>query len=158
MAYEDFIDILRTTSSDKTLQNKSFAIASNPQYDEYQLCSYGKCKFFNKRTGETGTRAISKNQQLVDELCKPIIKNVQRHKLYSSYRDGRVEMQLIRKSNKGIRFLLCVTYIYRVVPLKGKKVITITKAFHKVFDGSGHKPNKIWVYQGSEIRVAWLWR
>ena len=60
MAYEDFTDILRRTSSDKTLHNKSFTIASNPQYDEYQLCFYGKCKFFNKRTGETGTRTIFK--------------------------------------------------------------------------------------------------
>ena len=42
-------------------------------------------------------------------------------------------MQLISKSNKGFRFLLCVIDIYskyaRVIPLKDKKGITITNAF-----------------------------
>ena len=42
-------------------------------------------------------------------------------------------MQLRNKFNKGLRFLLCVIDIYSkyawVVPLKDKKVITITKAF-----------------------------
>ena len=49
-------------------------------------------------------------------------------------------MQLISKFKKGLRFLLCVIYIYSkctwVVPLKNKK---------------GRKPNKIWVYKGSEF-------
>ena len=42
-------------------------------------------------------------------------------------------MQLISKSNKGFRFLLCVIDIYSkyawVTPLKDKKGITITNAF-----------------------------
>ena len=42
-------------------------------------------------------------------------------------------MQLISKFNKGIPFLLCVIDIFSiyawVVPLKGKKGITITDAF-----------------------------
>ena len=45
-------------------------------------------------------------------------------------------MQLIRKVNKGFRFLLCVTDIYSqydwVIPLKDKKNITITNAFQKI--------------------------
>ena len=42
-------------------------------------------------------------------------------------------MQLISKFDKGIRFLSCVIDIYRkyawVIPLKGKKDITVTNAF-----------------------------
>ena len=44
-------------------------------------------------------------------------------------------MQLISKSIKGIRFLLCVIDIYSkyawAIPLKDKKGITITNAFQK---------------------------
>ena len=54
-------------------------------------------------------------------------------------------MQLIRKFNKGCRYLLCVIHIYIkytwVIPLKGKKGITITNAFQKVLDISNRKPN-----------------
>ena len=39
----------------------------------------------------------------------------------------------------------------RVIPLKDKKGITITNAFQKILDESNCKPNKIWVYKGSEF-------
>ena len=49
-------------------------------------------------------------------------------------------MQLISKFNKGFRFLLCAIDIYSkypwVVPLKDKKVITITNAFQKILKES----------------------
>ena len=64
-------------------------------------------------------------------------------------------MQLISKFTKGFRFLLCVIDIFSkyvwVVPLKDKKVITITNAFQKILDDSNRKPNKIWVDKGSEF-------
>ena len=51
------------------------------------------------------------------------------------------DMQLLNKFNNGIRFLLCVIDIYNkyayIIPLKDKKVITITNAFQKVLDESG---------------------
>ena len=50
-------------------------------------------------------------------------------------------MQLLNKFNNGIRFLLCVIDIYNkyayIIPLKDKKVITITNAFQKILDESG---------------------
>ena len=64
-------------------------------------------------------------------------------------------MQLISKFNKGFRFLLCVIDIFSkyswVVPLKDKKDVSIVDAFQKILAKSGHKPNKIWVYKGSEF-------
>ena len=64
-------------------------------------------------------------------------------------------MQLMSKSNKGFRFLLCVIDIYSkyacVIPLKDKKGITITNAFQKILKESNRKPNKIWVDKGSEF-------
>ena len=51
------------------------------------------------------------------------------------------DIQLLNKFNNGIRFLLCVIDIYNkyayIIPLKDKKVITITNAFQKVLDESG---------------------
>ena len=58
-------------------------------------------------------------------------------------------MQLIRKFNKGIRFLLSVIDIFIkyawVIPLKDKIGITITNVSQKILDESSSKPNKIWV-------------
>ena len=55
-------------------------------------------------------------------------------------------MQLISKCNKGIHFLLCVIDIsskYRwVIPLKDKKVTTITNAFQNILNESNRKPKK----------------
>ena len=57
-------------------------------------------------------------------------------------------MQLLRRCNKGIRFLLCVIDIFSkyawVVPLKDKKGISIVKAFQIILKQSNsRKPNKI---------------
>ena len=64
-------------------------------------------------------------------------------------------MQLIRKFNNGIRFLLCVIDIYIkyacVISLKDKKGITVTNAFQKILEESNHKPNKILVDKDSKF-------
>ena len=38
-----------------------------------------------------------------------------------------------------------------VVPLKDKKGITITNSFQKNLKESNRRPNKIWIFKGSEI-------
>ena len=64
-------------------------------------------------------------------------------------------MQLMRKFNKGFRFLLHVIDIFskyaRVVPLKDKKGVSIVYAFQKILDDSDRKPIKIWVDKGSDF-------
>ena len=56
-------------------------------------------------------------------------------------------MQLISKLDKGIRFLLCIIYIFSkyawVVPLKDKKGVSIVNAFQKILNDSARKPNNI---------------
>ena len=49
------------------------------------------------------------NQQLANELHKPIVKKFKRRKVYSSFKDNiwgddLADMQLISKFNNGIRF------------------------------------------------------
>ena len=76
MAYEDFKDLTKRAASDKILRDKTFGIAKNPKYDGYQkgLASV-VYKFFDKKTSGSGfTNEIMSEQQLVEELHKPILR------------------------------------------------------------------------------------
>ena len=76
------------------------------------------------------TKSTKKNQQLANELHKPIIRKFKKRKVYSSFKDNiwgvdLADMQLISKYNKGIRYLLYTIDLFSkyafVVPLKDKK-------------------------------------
>ena len=134
LTYGDFKALARKTASDKVLRDKAFNIAKNPKHDGYQrdLASM-VYKFFDKKSSDSGIKSMP-NQQLANELHKPIIRKFQKRKVYSSFEDNiwgadLADIQLIRKYNKGIRFLLCVTDIFSkyewVAPLKDKKSVTI---------------------------------
>ena len=108
------------------------------------------------------------NDKLVEELHKPIIRKFEILKVYSPFKGNilganSVDMQLISKFNKRFLFLLCVVDIYNkyawVVPLKDKNGITITNAFHKIWNGSERKESKIQVDKGSKFynRSMKLW-
>ena len=64
-------------------------------------------------------------------------------------------MQLIRKYNKRIKYLLSAIDFFskyaRVVPLKHRKIIAIVSTFQSISNSSKRKPHKIWVDQGSEF-------
>ena len=112
------------------------------------------------------TKLISQNQQLADELHKPIIRKFEKRKVYSAFKDNiwgadLADMQLLSKNNKGIRLLLCVIDIFSKyawdVPLKDKKGISIIKAFQRILNQSNsRKPNKIWVDKGSQFYNAYF--
>ena len=75
-AYSDSKDLTKTTQSDKALKDKAFEIANNPKYDGYQrgLASMFY-KFFDNKSKATGIKNdIGENQQLTNELHKPIIR------------------------------------------------------------------------------------
>ena len=67
-------------------------------------------KFFDKKSKGSGL----KNQQLANELHKPIIRKFKKRRVCSSFKDNiwgvdLADMQLISKYNKGIKYLLCVS-------------------------------------------------
>ena len=80
MAYRDFKDLLRKTSSHKVLRDKAFNIARNPNYDGYQrgLTSI-VYKFFDEKSAGTDVTTLvdksAQNKQLAEELHKPTIRN-----------------------------------------------------------------------------------
>ena len=103
---------------------------------------------------------MPQNEQLAEELHKPIIKKFKKRKVYSVFKDNiwgadLADMQLISKFNKGFRFLLCVNDIFSkyvwVDPLKDKKVVSIVNAFQSILKKSNRIPNKIWVHKGGEF-------
>ena len=162
MAYWDFKDLKGRTASDKILRDKALNIAKNPKYDGYQreLASM-VYNFFDKKTAGSGVNIpLEFNEQLVEELHKPIIRNFKKIAVYSGFRDNiwgtdLADMQLISKLNKGFQCLLCVIDIFSkyawVVSLIDKKGVSIVDAFQKVSDDSNRKPSKIWFAKGSEF-------
>ena len=125
-------------------------------------------KFFDKKTKGTGVelanqsaiKSIPQNEQLAEELHKPIIRKFKKRKVYSAFKDNiwaadLADKQLISKFNKGFKFLLCAFDIYSkyawVVPLKDKKGVSIVNAFRNISKTSNRKPNQICVYKGSKF-------
>ena len=86
-AYSDSKDHTKRTVADKILKNKAFDIAKDPKYDGYQrgLASM-VYKFFDSKVASrdkksegsgakhVNTKLIPQNEQLADELHKPIIR------------------------------------------------------------------------------------
>ena len=142
MAYNRFKDLKGRTQSDIVLKTKAYKIATNPKYDGFQRALASMVwKFFNERSKKILSRSGINNEQLAKELHKPSIKKYKRGKVYSSFKDNiwgvdLANVSLISKSNKGIKYLLCVTDLFSkyasVIPLKGKKVLVLLMHF-KVF-------------------------
>ena len=117
-------------------------------------------KFFDKKISGSAVKCIS-NENLAEELYKPIIRKFNKRRVYSSFRDKiwgvyLADMKSISNFNDRFRFLLCVIDIFSkytwVVPLKDKKGVTIVNTFQSILkDPNNRKPNKILVDKGSEF-------
>ena len=158
MAYGKSKDLAKRTQSDKVLRDKAFRIASDPKCDGYKRGSASMVyKFFDKKSNGSGI--TEPNYQLADEIRKPIIRKVQKRKVYLSFRDNirgvdLADMQSLSKYNKKIKYLLCAINLFSkyawVIPVKDKKGTSIVNAFRKIIT-KRIKPNKIWVDQCSEF-------
>ena len=160
-AYVDDKDLINRTKSDKVLRDKAYNIASNLEYDGYQIGLASMVyKVFDKKSMGSGIAKPS-SSILADELHKPVIKKFNKRKVYSQLKDNiwgvdLADMQSLSAKNKGIKYLLCAIDLYSkyafVVPLKDKKGISIANAFNKIIKQSNSaKPNRIWVDQGGEF-------
>ena len=74
-------------------------------------------KIFDKKSSGSRVAATEPNHQLANELHKQIIRKFKRQKVYSSFRDNvwgvdLVDMQSLRKYNKGITSLLCAIDLF----------------------------------------------
>ena len=105
-------------------------------------------KLFDKKTGS----GVSVNEQLAEELHKPVIKKFKRRKIYEKFKDNiwaadLAEMRLLSSKNKNVKYLLCVIDVFSkhasVKPLKDKKSKTVLNAFIEIVNESNCKPNKL---------------
>ena len=70
VAYSDSKNLAKRTISDKIFKNRVYEIARNRNYDENQRALASIVyKFFDKKSGS----GISANEQLAEELQKPVI-------------------------------------------------------------------------------------
>ena len=167
MAYGKSKYLAKRTHWNKVLSDKEFKIASDPKHDGYQRGLVSMVyRFLDKKSAESGV-ATKPNQQLVNKLHEQIIRRFKRRKVYSSLRDNIwgvdfADMQSLRKYNKGIKYLLCVSDLRSkyawAVPWKDKRGISVVNAFQKILDSSNRKPNKIWIHQGGEFYNNFLKR
>ena len=174
-------NLTKRTITDKILKDKAFNIAKDTKYDRYQrgLASM-VYKFFDKKSAGSGTNHVAaepsakhvnntklapQNQQLAEELHKPIIKKFEKRKVHAAFKDNiwgadLADMQSLSRYYKGIRFLLCVIDIFSkyawVVPLKDKKGVSIVTAFQSILKQSNRKPKKRWVDKGSDFIILLL--
>ena len=76
VAYGDFKDLARRTTSDKVLIDKATNIAKNHKYDEYQRgLAFMVYKFSDKKSLGSGVNTHLNNEKLAEGLHKPIIKS-----------------------------------------------------------------------------------
>ena len=90
MNYGDFKDLTRRTASDKILHDIAFDVAKNPKYDGYQrgLASMVYRFFDNKTSSGAIKNKIMSKKELAEELHKPIIKKIEKRKVYSIFIDN----------------------------------------------------------------------
>ena len=106
MAYEDFKYLARRTASNTALREKVFNIAKNPRYHGCQReLSSMVYNFLVKKSSGSGVKSMS-NEQLAEELHKPIIRKFKTRKVYSSLKDNTssadlADIQFISSFNKG---------------------------------------------------------
>ena len=157
MTYGDFKDLAKRAAADKVSRDKAFNIAKGPKYGG---CGYQRAltsmvyKFFDKKTTGSGftmlakksaIKSMAQNEELAEELHKPIFRIFKKRKVYSAFKENiwsadLADMQLISTFNKGVRFLLCVIDIFGkhawVVPLKDKEGVSTVNAFQSILKKS----------------------
>ena len=91
-AYADHKDLINRTKSDKVLRDKVYDIISNPEYDGYQRgLAIMVYKFFDKKSIGSGIKKdTTKSSSLIlaDELHQPVIKKINKRKVYSQFKDN----------------------------------------------------------------------
>ena len=120
------------------MKNKAYDFARNRKYDGCQRALAGMVhKFFNKKTG----LVLSVNEQLAEELRKPVIQTFKRWKVYLRFKDDiwaadLAKMESSSSMNKHVKYLLCVIDVFSkyewVTLLKDKKGKTVLNVFIEI--------------------------
>ena len=96
------------------MKDPAYKIARNCKYDGYQrslACMV--YKIFNKKTGSE----VSVNEELAEELHKPLIKKFKRRKVYARSKENiraadLAEMESLSSKNDNVKYLLSVIAVF----------------------------------------------
>ena len=112
-------------------------------------------RFFDKKSIESGI-TNEFNYQLANKLHKPIIRKLKKRKVYSSFKNNILgvdlaDMQSLSRYNKRFKYLLCAIDLFSkyawVISIKDKKGTSIVDAFKKIISERQRKPHKIWLFK-----------
>ena len=79
-AYSDSKNLTKRTIADKNFKNRAFDIAKGLASMVY--------KFFDSKVSGSGAKLIPENEQLANELHKPIIRKFEKIKVHSTFKDN----------------------------------------------------------------------
>ena len=83
--YSESNNLYKRIILDKILKNRAYEITRNCGYNKYQRALASMVyKFLNKKTGS----GVSVNEQLAEELHKPVTKKFKRRKVYPRFGDN----------------------------------------------------------------------
>ena len=139
------------------MRDRAYEIARNPRYDGFQrsLASVGY-SFLDKKTPEFGATS-SVNDELAQELHKPVFIQSKRKRVYARFKDNiwaadLGEKESLSSESQGVKYLLCVIDIFTkygwVKPLNDRKGKRALNTFIEIENESHRQPKKIWVDQG----------
>ena len=99
-------------------------------------------KFFDKKIGS----AVNVNEELAEELHKPVIKKFKKRRAYARFKykicaADLTDMGSLYSKNRNVKHLLCVI----------KTAKSVLNGFIKIGNESNREPNKLWVDQGREF-------
>ena len=109
-AYSDGNHLAKRTISDKISKDRAYEINRNQKYDGHQWALASKIyKFFDKKAGP----GVCENEELAEELHKPVSKKFKRRKVFARFKDNiwaadAIEMEWWSSNNKNVKYLLCV--------------------------------------------------
>ena len=130
-------------------------------------------KFFDKKTRSgaiaTSRAGVSVNEQLAEELHKPVTKKFKRRKVYARFKDNiwaadLSEVESLSSKNKNVKYLLYVIDVFTkyawIKTLKEKKGRAILNYFMEIVNEFNGKPNKLQIDQGTKsynkVMQKWL--
>jgi transposase InsO family protein len=165
--YNENIDTKTRNISDWALAHRADEIAENPMYDDVQRKDANFISGIMKTKARFGLgmpklklKEASWNEELADELHKPVRRKFQRRRVIAYAVDDiwscdLVEMQEWSKENKGFRYMLNVVDVFSKfawsIPIKNKTGLSTLEAFREIVRSSGRKPRHIWVDLGKEF-------
>ena len=138
-------DLAKRAISNKILKNRTYEIVRKCGCDGYQrVLASMVCIFLYMKAGSVA----SVNEQLAEELLKPVTKNFKRKEFYARFKYNiwaayLAEIKSLSLKNKNVKYLFCVIDVfieYALVKLKDKKGKTVLDAFMEILNESNHEP------------------